>query len=216
MRSAYKVLIVCVASLIAAGSASAQTTVSAGVKAGAVIASVPHAGDVVDQIAGTESVDVRAKVGLTGGGFVQFVVNDRFSFQPELLFVMKGVQLDLPGDSGTVSAAVNYLEFPLLARFTTNLTDAIRGYVMVGPAFGVTVGTDGNFDATIATEELDLDPAITRRDFGLVFGGGIERSRFLLEARYNLGLTDIATDIYEHNDALRNRAFSVLIGIRLP
>ncbi len=48
------------------------------------------------------------------------------------------------------------------------------------------------------------------------FGGGIERDRFLLEARYTLGLTDMATDFYFHEDTLKNRAFSVMIGVRLP
>jgi hypothetical protein len=31
-----------------------------------------------------------------------------------------------------------------------------------------------------------------------------------------LGLTDVATDIYVHQDELRNRTFSILVGLRLP
>jgi hypothetical protein len=202
--------------VVAAGSASAQT-VRAGVKGGVALTSIPLAGDILDQISGTESDDVRAKVGVTGGGFVEFVLNERFSFQPELLFVMKGVQLDLPGETGQVTAALNYLEFPLLGRFSATLTDVLKGYIFVGPTFGVTVGTDSTFDSAAGTEDLNIDPAFERRDFGLTFGGGLERDgRYLIEARYNLGLADIATDIFEHDDALRNRAFSVMIGIRLP
>lgn len=216
MRSANGWFLACAACLVmTAGSASAQT-ITAGVKAGVALTSVPNAGDVLDQISTIASVDVRSKLGITGGGFVQFTFNDRFSLQPELLFVMKGVKLDLPGDSGTVSSSINYLELPLLARYTTTLTDELRGYVLAGPTFAVTVGTESTFDGADGTLDLNIDPAIGRRDFGLTFGGGVERDQFLLEARYTQGLTDIATDIFPHSDSLRNRAFSVMIGIRLP
>jgi hypothetical protein len=216
MRTANRLFLVCVAGwLLAVGSASAQT-LTAGVKAGAILTSIPHAGDVLDQISEAESVDVRAKLGATGGGFVQFAFSDRFSFQPELLFVMKGVKLDLPEDVGTVTGAINYLEFPLLARYTRSLNDVLDGYILVGPTFSVKAGTSGKFEGSPASVDLNLDPAIGSRDFGLAVGGGLERSRFLLEARYTFGLMDIATEIYEHPDSLRNRAFSVMIGVRLP
>ena len=50
----------------------------------------------------------------------------------------------------------------------------------------------------------------------MAFAGGLERQKFLIEARYVLGLTDIATDIYSHEDELTNRSFSIMVGLRLP
>jgi hypothetical protein len=147
---------------------------------------------------------------------VQFSFNERFSFQPELLFVMKGVKLDLPADAGTVSASINYLEFPLLARYTTVLNDTLRGYIVAGPTFSLKAGTSSRFSGGGETEDLNIDPAFGSRDLGLAVGGGLERDRYLLEARYTFGLIDIATDIFPHSDSLRNRVFSVMIGIRLP
>jgi hypothetical protein len=216
MRRAKHHLIVAASCLLAAaGSASAQT-VTAGVKAGVGLTSVPHAGDVLDQISTVESVDVKAKLGVVAGGFVEFSFNDRFSLQPELLFVMKGVKLDLPGDAGTVTGAINYLEFPLLGRYKRMLNDVLSGYIRAGPTFSVKAGTSSSFDSVDGTEDLNIDPAFKSRDLGLTIGGGLERSKLLLEARYTFGLTDIATDIYEHDQALRNRAFGVMVGIRLP
>jgi hypothetical protein len=200
---------------MALGVASAQT-ITAGVKAGVVVTSVPNAGEVLDQISGVPSVDVGSKLGMTAGGFVQFAFTESFSFQPELLFVSKGTKLDLPTDAGSVTATINYLEFPLLVRYSTTLSDTIQGYLLVGPSFGVKVGTDSAFDGSGATVDLNLDPAISSRDFGLAVGGGIERSGLLLEARYTFGLSDIATSIYDHEDSLKNRTFSAMVGIRLP
>jgi hypothetical protein len=201
--------------LAIAGAASAQT-ISAGVKAGMDIASVPNAGEVVDQISGIDSVDVSATLGLIGGGFVQFSFNDRVSLQPELLFVQKGASLDLGPDGGDVSMSVNYIELALMGRFTRTLGQVWRGYVMAGPSLGLKAGTDSRLDGVSGTIDFNLDPAISSRDVGLVFAGGLERSRYLLEARYSFGLSDIATSIYEHESSLKNRVFAVMIGVRIP
>lgn len=216
MRTALGRVVVCTACLVTAGGVASAQTVTAGVKAGIVLSSVPHAGEVVDRISQVKSVDVRSKLGLTGGGFVRFAFNDRFSFQPELLFVMKGVKLDLGANAGTVMASVNYLEFPLLARYNAPLNDVIMGYILAGPAFSVKAGTSAELDRPDTNMELNIDPAFGSRDFGLAFGGGLERDRYLLEARYTFGLADIATSIFAHEDSLKNRAFSVMVGIRLP
>jgi len=215
MRRVKRTAVVCAVCLMAAASAAAQN-VTAGVKAGFVLNSIPNAGQVIDQISGVESVDVSAKVGLTGGGFVQFAFNDQFSLQPEMQFVMKGVNLDLANNAGTASAKVNYLEFPVFLRFNRRLNDTLRGFVMAGPAFSVKVGTGGTLDGISGTSDFDIDPAIGSRDFGLAFAGGLEWQKFLIEVRYVLGLTDIATDIYFHEDELTNRSFSIMVGLRLP
>ena len=215
MRRVKRTALVCAACLMAAASAAAQT-VTAGVKAGFVLNSIPDAGQVIDQITGVESVDVSTKVGLTGGGFVQFAFNEGFSLQPEMLFVMKGVNLDLANNAGDATAKVNYLELPVFLRFNQRLNDTLRGFVMAGPAFSVKVGTGGTLDGASGTSDFDIDPAIGSRDFGLAFAGGLEWQNFLVEARYVLGLTDIATDIYFHEDELTNRSFSIMVGLRLP
>ena len=215
MRRVKRTALVCAACLMAAASAAAQN-VTAGVKAGFVLNSIPNAGQVIDQISGVESVDVSAKAGLTGGGFVQFKFNDQFSLQPEMLFVMKGVNLDLANNAGDATAKVNYLELPLFMRFNQRLNDTLRGFVMAGPAFSIKVGTGGTLDGVSGTSDFDIDPAIGSRDFGLAFAGGLEWQKFLVEARYVLGLTDIATDIYVHADDLTNRSFSIMVGLRLP
>src|SRR5688572_17565609 len=215
MRSVKRTALVCVVCLMAAAGAAAQT-VTAGVKGGFALNSIPNAGQVIDQISGVESVDVSAKSGLAGGGFVQFAFNEQFSLQPEMLFVMKGVNLDLADNAGDVTAKVNYLELPLFMRFNQPLNDTLRGFVMAGPAFSVKVGTGATLDGVTGTGDFDIDPAIGSRDFGLAFAGGLEWEKFLVEVRYVLGLTDIATDIYVHEDELRNRTFSIMVGLRLP
>lgn len=216
MRRAFGLLLVGAACWLAAGGAASAQTVTAGVKAGAVLSSLPHAGEVIDQISKKKSVDLSAKLGLTGGGFVNFTINDRFSFQPELLFVMKGVKLDLDASAGSIKAAINYLEFPLLARYTAPVSGPLNGYVVAGPAVSVKWSTSAKMELNGDSVDLDTDPAIGSRDLGLAFGGGLERDGYLLEARYTLGLIDVPTGIYKHDNSIRNRTFAVMVGMRIP
>ena len=108
----------------------------------------------------------------------------------------------------------------IFMRFNSSINDMLRGYVMAGPAFGVKVGTGGTLNgsqgAVQGSRDFDIDPAIESKDVGLAFAGGLEWRKFMLEARYVLGLTDIATDIYIHDDHLTNRSFSILVGLHLP
>jgi outer membrane protein with beta-barrel domain len=218
MRRAFGHLFIGAACWLAAATGASAQTITAGVKAGVVLSSMPNAGQVVDQVSDTQSIDVSAKFGVTGGGFVQFAFTDRFSFQPEMLFVMKGVKLDLVDNTGTATASINYLEFPLLARITAPISDQLRAYILVGPAFAVKWSTKAEVD--LGGEHFDVnedfDPAIGSRDFSMVVGGGLERDAYLIEARYTFGLIDVPTGIYVHDDSLRNRAFSVMVGLRIP
>lgn len=214
MRRVMRLLLLVSGSLLGtAGSAGAQVPIASGVMAGIDFSALPNAGQVVDQIVGHSSADTSSKVGAAFGGFVEFRLRDRLSFEPGLLFVTKGVKLDESANFGTVTANVRYLEFPLLVRYATSM-GAGTVYGLVGPSFGVKADTSAQLDTSGTTVEQDIDAAIRSFDMGLVFGGGLERGRYLLEARYTLGMTDIATAVYPHTDSLQNRVFAVFAGLK--
>jgi hypothetical protein len=208
-------LLICTMSLLVAAAASAQT-VTGGVRVGVDLSTVPGAGAVMDQISGAPSVDVTAKVGVTGGGFVKIDLTERFAFQPELMFVMKGVELEQAAESGTVTAGINYIEFPLLLRYTDYLSDEVRGYLVGGATIAFKAGTSSELSAPDQTRELNIDPAFASRDTGIAGGLGLVYGRYLLDVRYSLGLSDIATGVYGHSDSLKTRVFAVTVGLTFP
>jgi len=195
------------------GVASAQTTIGAGVKLGIDFAALPNAGEVLDQVIGQPSVETSSKVGVLGGGFVQFGFTDRFSFQPELMFVMKGVKLDEGPNNGNVTAAMNYIEFPLLFRFQAR-SDVRTLYGAIGPSFGLKASTSAKRDNTSQTVDIDIDHVVRTVDTGLTFVGGLERSRYLIEARFTLGLTDVMNDVFPHTDSIKSRVLAIMAGVR--
>jgi hypothetical protein len=206
--------------LCASVPAARAQTFEAGVKVGLAVTGLPHAGEVVDQIVGAPSGESSSKVGITGGGYVRFPLTDRIGFQPEALFVMRGVELnETAAAGGTVSVRFNYLDIPLLVRYratdSASTDPKLVGYFVAGPTFGIRMSSSAKIDAPGNTKDLDIDPGLKSLDLGLAFGGGVECGRYLLEGRFTAGLTDVASTTYVHADSLRNRTFSVLVGMKL-
>jgi outer membrane protein with beta-barrel domain len=196
-----------------ASTAHAQN-VTAGVKAGIDFTSLPNAGEFLDQIVGQRSAETSSRVGATFGGYVNWPITDVWSFQPELQFVAKGVKLTEANSAGTVTARINYLEFPLLARYRTAF-DNHAVYVAAGPTFGVKASTSAKGDGASLPSDIDIDPAIRSFDGGIAFAGGAVFDRYFVEVRYTQGLSDVASDIYAHADSIRNRVFAVSFGVQL-
>lgn len=201
-------------SLFAPRSTNAQT-MSAGAKAGISFSSLPNVGAVMDQITGRTSVETSSNVGVVGGGFVEFGLRERWAFQPEMLFAMKGVKLNIASGGGTVTTRMNYLEFPLLVKYTTQAATRVVPYFMGGPSFGVKASTSAQLDTTSQTIDEEIDAAIRNVDIGATFVVGVRRGRFLIEARYTQGLSDVATDKYPHTDSLRNRTVAIVGGVHI-
>jgi len=210
-RAVTALLVVCAAW---ASPAYAQT-IETGVKGGVAITGIPNSGEVLDVIVGQTSRESTSRVAVGGGGYARFQLNDRVAFQPELLFVMKGVKLD-EVDGTSASLRVNYFEFPLLAHVTFPISgyEAVP-FLLAGPSFGVRAGSRVTSDAPGGVDR-DMADTLKSLDLGLAVGGGLERGRYSLEVRFTAGLTDIANTAVPHADSLRNRSFLVMAGLKLP
>lgn len=164
---------------------------SLGVKAGLDISRVSNE----DLPSGIEKV---SKLGFQGGfvgnlGFGKFL-----SVQMELLFAQKGLEISETASGVTVKAweTVNYLEIPLLAKFSLPAGPVVI-YANVGPSFGI--GLFGKFGSK---PDMGIDQKVTfdegglkRFDFGLLFGAGagikVGKGLIYLDLRYGLGISDI-------------------------
>jgi len=185
-----------------------------GVKGGIAITSVPLAGEVFDQVVHQSSRDSSSKVGLTGGTYVRFPLSDRFAFQPEALYVMKGVKLNETA-GGEFSVRLHYLDVPLLLRYRVSSSTERAGYIFGGANFGIKLGSSSKLEAPAQSADVNVNPALKTLDLGYAFGGGIERRKYLVEARFTLGASDIGAASFPHPDALRNRALSIMAGMKL-
>jgi hypothetical protein len=140
-----------------------------------------------------EFADNNIKAGLNLGLFFKMPVTETFAIQPELLYSSKGskMEYDGPQGDGEYRFNLNYLELPVMAVFY--LGD--RFNVQVGPY----VGYLANTNIKNMQEDLDIvgvedlnEKSFNRADFGLAAGIGYDLKGFVIGARYNYGLNEVA------------------------
>lgn len=188
------------------------------------------------------SRDFKSRLAPNFGGFVDIGITDRFSIQPEVNFAGQGgkrvgiqpVTEPIPGlptlPSGAYyyadfenKAVLNYLEFPVLAKYRFGDRDKPGFYVNGGPYYGRLLSAKTNtagsstlyldrdgtipvllppngdplppipFDAT-----TDIKNDVNSNNFGFTGGGGFEipfgKNYLQIDARISRGLLSIQRD----------------------
>lgn len=196
-------------SLILGISANAQyapePALSWGLKGGVNAATLY--GDAVD--------DAETRAGFNGGIYLNYKFAGPWALQPEVLFSMKGADLDngITGQPGSTEYELAYLEIPVLVKYYIPAGTMLKPNLYAGPEVGFNLYGDANGS--------DIDDSMEDAEFGLAFGGGLD---FVvgsaptdlirtvgLDLRYTLGLTNVF-DVPGDPDA-KNGAFTAVLGI---
>jgi ABC-type amino acid transport substrate-binding protein len=190
--------------MLAASPAHAQW-INLGVKGGIDIATQQITG-------GSSGAAPQDRIGVVAGVFE--TLPPLFSWldvQAEGLYAAKGAKVTVAGI--TTTEEIDYLEVPILARAKRSV-GRWKLYAAAGPAvsFRLRARTRASFSGS--TQEIDISNQVEPIDFGIAMGGGVERGRLVIDARYTLGLSDIDKD---KTDATKttNREMVVTVGYRL-
>lgn len=199
------IVVTCGMSLLSAAPLFAQIP-GLGVKGGINLATQHVASD--DAGDDTELSTLNA---IVAGVFATFRIASWLDLQPEALYSVKGSRFDENGI--TASVLVDYLEVPVLARFSRRGSGRVGYYVAGGPvaAFQLRARTRTKFAS--ATEEIDIGDQVERLDFGMAAGGGVEFGSLVVDGRYTYGLKDVDKD---KSDTVKvtNRALTFTAGFR--
>jgi hypothetical protein len=197
---------------------------------------IPKAGITISDFKmGENQENISTLTGLTGGVAVNFTISDLLSVQPEINFIQKGATVDFTRMQNDIrevrkwQAHINYIEVPLLARFTF-YNELGMLYLNAGPTFGYGLGgkttftyrwedpsepygetTKGNVYFKDEPEEHPWQDVYLKRrtDVGFQFGGGIIFFRkVMLDVRYGLGLTKLDDEAQP-----QNRTLQVAVGV---
>ena len=174
------ILIIAIGSPVFAGELSAK-----GVKVGINMANM--SGDDTD----FDNMDKKSIIGFAFGGFVEYSFNESFAVQPEVLYTMKGAKWE--DTDATFTATYNYVDIPILAKYSIAMDGAVSPYILVGPAIGINVTAESEMEGGGATvTDEDEDATMT---FGLVVGAGgsmeMGNGALLFELRYDMGLNNV-------------------------
>ena len=190
---------------VGGSSASAQTGVSFGVKAGANLANLDFSGDDVD-------VSFDRRVGLVAGAFMLVPMTETFGFQVEGLYSQKGAKFEEDGFEGSLK--LDSFDVPVLARYTIPSSTDTSFHLFAGPSLGFKLSAKSKTSFDGEDDEEDISDDVAGVDFGVVIGAGLEFGRFVVDGRYTHGLTNL--NKAEDNDGVetKSRVFSLMAGFR--
>ncbi len=190
------------AMMIAAVSANAQNEVGQ-------LTLMPKAGINISTITGDYN-DKKAKVGLVAGVEAEYGITENFGIDFGVLYSMEGCKMDLVETGGTGASAylakgvninLDYINIPILAQYYPVKGLAIKAGIQ--PAFNV------RHKASKDGDKVNID-GVKSFNFSIPVGLSYEYQSFVLDARYNIGVTKLFKDA----DQGRNSTFSITIGYK--
>lgn len=173
----------------------------------------PRVGLNLSTFAGTPGYTFRP--GVTAGAFLMYSSLNHFGISGDVLYSQMGGKYSVGNSSH--NARINYLEIPLALRYFLTLKGDFRPNVFFGPSVAVKLNAKRTsyIENGIARADIDNSDNFRAADLGLIAGfqlnfkGLAERQRFLIDARYRYGLTDITID---NNAQVNNSTITLTLG----
>lgn len=124
-----------------------------------------------------------ARIGYNFGLLGHIHLNKSFALQPEIVYSAQGAKYT--NDNGDFKYNLDYINVPVLVQYMFD--NGLR--LEAGPQVGFLVSAKSKNNSTTTDNRDNLNPI----DFGVSFGASfvVPSTGFGLDARYNLGLTNI-------------------------
>ncbi len=152
--------------------------------------------------------DVKIKMAFGGGVWMNYAINEAFSVQPELFFMMKGAKADVDDIDAGIRA--NYIDIPVLAKYAIPMEGDFGINLFAGPYLAFLMSAEEYYE----DEDADIKDDLESLDYGLVFGAGfdykLESGVITFDARYALGLTNMVKDSDDWE--VKNTGIQFLVG----
>ena len=167
----------------------------------------PMAGGIFSTLVGDVD-DVKGKIGLVGGAEFGYNINETFGITAGLLYTMQGCK-DKDVDA---NFNLDYINVPVLAN------------VYVAPGLALKAGPQIGFLTRAKLDDVDMKDVCNTIDFSIPVGVSYEISDFVIDFRYNIGITsvsknkEIKADVIEieSDRKTRNSVFMLTVGYKIP
>lgn len=137
--------------------------------------------------------------GVMAGGFLAWPFDRHAEVRLEANFVQKGGSGTTAPGLQEADLTIQYLELPLFLAGTIPLGAKLHGQAYAGIALGIRLSCDATVDAAAKTSCFTSDIAFDASSsewsipFGAAVGVDVGPSRAWLDARYSLGLSNVAS-----------------------
>lgn len=140
------------------------------------------------------NTDYESRTGFYVGALAHIHIAEHFAVQPEVMYSTQGSEL------GTIKGKYDYINVPVLLQYMTH-----NGFrLQTGPQVGFLVSAKNKSGDL----EVDVKDQLNTVDFAWSFGASyLSKVGLGLDARYNLGLTDILDD--DANPEAKHRVWQI-------
>lgn len=142
----------------------------------------------------TNGDGAKVKVGFIAGAEFAYQASDLIGISAGVMYSMEGAKAD-----GGGNLKLNYLNVPVLANF----------YVVEGLA--LKTGIQPGFNLSAKAAGVDIKDYVKSTNFSIPLGISYEIDGFIIDARYNLGVTELS----DLGDA-KGRVFQLTVGYKIP
>ena len=147
--------------------------------------------------------DPSTRTGILVGAYAGLSFGDvPVTIQPEINYIQKGFKSDNSGV--TVTTKLNYIEVPILAKYSIDATESVKPHVIAGPYLGINITSK----QAAGGQSQNLQN-ISTTDFGIAAGAGVNVSGIDITARYDLGLSQLPDS---GNSDFKNGAIMLTAG----
>jgi hypothetical protein len=171
---------------------------------------------------GFPSIQPTTRMGLTGGISYKVGLILGLSIQPEVLYTQKGAiyEMSYSGISGKGTIKVDYIDIPIVARYAPLPIPFVHPYIEAGVIYSTLLAAKFKAEDPTESSESDIKDHLTKNDFSILLGIGVEVFMIDINARYVMGQTklfnddDPTTSFNESDLKMYNRAFVITAGLR--
>lgn len=156
-------------------------------------------------------------INLNIGAFAEIKLNKKLAFQPELLYSAQGAKFDFLFDDGSGNFydtentfKLSYINIPLMFKYYPES----KFFLEAGPQVGFLTSAKLKVNVVgYGSDTQDIGDAFKSLDFGLNLGAGYNISKHAtINARYNLGLTNVGESAPGEESKVFNRVLSFSLG----
>lgn len=156
--------------------------------------------------------DAKFKLGLVGGAEVGYNIADQFGVTAGLLVAMQGSGYKDDDYTKDASATTTMLNIPILANYYIIPGLAIKAGIQPGFLLSAKSKATEVYSGHEEKYEHSGTEGYEKFDFSIPIGLSYEFSDFVIDARYNLGLTKIS----EHGSDAKNSVIMLTLSYKIP
>lgn len=159
----------------------------------------------------TNKDNSKPKVGLTAGAEVEYQMTQQLSLSAGAMYSMQGAKSKTVIQDIEVKNTMefDYINVPILANYY--VIEGLAVKLGVQPAFNIVAKRKRTYEGEKESKNLsDLGVDVKKFEFSIPIGLSYELNDFVVNVRYNLGLTEVATEVDS-----RNSVFQVTFGYKI-